>query len=86
MTQKLTFSLTIERKKNFYLTQAKILKSSRAATKYTQRAAASKLGISAATLCGWERTGCRDVSHCCQLASLYGQDLALLLPSTYNDF
>lgn len=84
MNAEISFALTVERKKNFYQAQAQILRACRATTSYTQRAAAARLGVSAATLCGWERTGCRDVSHCCRMADLYSQKLELLLPSSYD--
>lgn len=78
------FSLTIRRQKNFYLNQAAILRGCRAVAKLTQREAALKLDISAATLCGWEQKGCRDLAHCSRLASLYGQEITLFVPSTYD--
>lgn len=82
--KELQFSLTIKRKKNFYINQAAILRSCRAVTGYTQREAAKKLDVSASTLCGWEQRGCRDLLHCSRLAELYHQDLSILLPSSYK--
>lgn len=81
----LKFSITIKKQKNFYLNQAAILRGCRAVAKLTQREAAVKLEISAATLCGWEQKGCRDLAHCSRLAALYGQEITLFIPSTYDN-
>lgn len=80
----LQFSITIERKKNFYTNQAAILRACRVALNLSQKDAAKKLKVSPATLCGWEQRGCRDIGHCSRLAILYGQNLILLIPSTYE--
>lgn len=83
INNKLRFSLTIERKKNFYLNQAAILRGCRAVSKISQRRAADLLGISPSTLCLWEQRGCRDLAHCSRLAALYKQDILLFIPTTY---
>lgn len=81
--KQLTFSITIQRKKNLYINQAAILRSCRAALGWSQKEAAEKLGISASTLCSWEQKGCRDIEQCSQIAKLYGQPLDNFVTSTY---
>jgi transcriptional regulator with XRE-family HTH domain len=78
------FSITIKRKKNFYINQAAILRACRVVSGLSQKDAAKRIKVSPATLCGWEQKGCRDLGHCSNLADLYGQDLTLLVPSTYE--
>ena len=80
---KLRFSLTIDRQKNFYLNQAAILRGCRAVSNISQRKAANLLGIAPSTLCLWEQRGCRDLAHCSRLADLYNQNIVVLIPTTY---
>lgn len=79
-----TFSLRVEKNRNFYKNQAAILRSCRALSKLLQKEVASRVGVSAATVCSWEANGCRDLQYCSLLADIYGQDLSILVPSTYK--
>lgn len=82
--KELKFCLTIRRQKNFYISQAAILRACRVVANLTQREAADKLEVSASTLCGWEKRGCRDLAHCARMADIYKQSIDIFVPSTYG--
>ena len=81
--KELKFCLTIRRQKNFYMNQAAILRACRVVANLTQREAANKLEVSASTLCGWEKRGCRDLAHCARMADIYKQPIDIFVPSSY---